>query len=54
MKKILITGGTGFVGHWLQQAIPSRYEVVCLDRVGYSLGFYENEPWAFIFHLGVF
>lgn len=34
MKKILITGGTGFIGHYLVKEFLSDYKVVCLVRPG--------------------
>lgn len=34
MKKILITGGTGFIGHYLVKEFISDYEIICLVRPG--------------------
>lgn len=34
MKKILITGGTGFIGHYLVKEFLKDYKIVCLVRPG--------------------
>ena len=38
MKRILITGSSGFVGHHFVHAVLTQtdWEVVCLDRLDYS------------------
>ena len=32
MKKMLVTGGTGFIGHYLVQEFINDYELICLVR----------------------
>ena len=53
MAKILITGGTGFVGRWMKETMP--YGVGCrfLDRKGYDFFWdvWETETWDCIIHL---
>jgi dTDP-glucose 4,6-dehydratase len=34
MKKMLVTGGTGFIGHYLVQEFINDYELICLVRPG--------------------
>jgi nucleoside-diphosphate-sugar epimerase len=34
MKKVLITGGTGFIGHNLVKEFLKDHKVVCLSRPG--------------------
>ena len=45
MKKILITGGTGFIGsHLAEKCVEAGYKVTIFDRYNpnYSLGNLEN------------
>ena len=32
MKKLLITGGTGFIGHYLVKEFINDYNIVCIVR----------------------
>lgn len=45
--RILITGGSGFVGRWMRLACP----VTALDRMAYDDGAWERERWDYIVHL---
>lgn len=36
MKRVAVTGGAGFIGHWVTEALRRNgYDVVCFDRWGY-------------------
>ena len=56
MKKILVTGGSGFLGnHLCRELVKNKNEVICLDDL--SSGFKENindlmkfSNFKFIFH----
>jgi nucleoside-diphosphate-sugar epimerase len=43
MDKVLITGGTGFVGKWLQRTCPKNFELECLSRDDY---YTHNWRWS--------
>lgn len=44
MKKILITGGTGFIGHYLVKEFINDYEIICIVRP-YSKNFIRLEEF---------
>jgi nucleoside-diphosphate-sugar epimerase len=46
-KRILITGGTGFVGTWLQKLLPC----VALNEMQYEYGKWDYADWDYIVHL---
>lgn len=49
MDKILITGGTGFVGFWLRKAQPKNYACFYISRNDYNGNL--NTNWHSIIHL---
>lgn len=53
MDKVLITGGTGFVGHWMRKTLPEVSCVRFLDSKGYKFFWdvWESEAWNHIVHL---
>jgi nucleoside-diphosphate-sugar epimerase len=54
MKKILCTGGTGFVGYWMLRTQPDDFEVVYQNSDNYFYGNWESAfftPWDYIIHL---
>ena len=51
MPKVLITGGTGFVGHWMKHTAPAEMELVCIGRAEYNLWYWHKVKWDYIVHL---
>lgn len=55
MDKVLITGGTGFVGHWMRETQPEKIEADYLSCSKYDNFFYEWTPkktsYNYIVHL---
>lgn len=53
MKKVLCTGGTGFVGHWMRETMPSGVGCRFLDSKGYDCFWdvWQEETWDYIIHL---
>lgn len=51
MNKILITGGTGFVGYWMRQTEPKELNTFYLSRVKYLLENWDIHNWDYIVHL---
>ena len=49
--KVLITGGTGFVGYWLQSTQPEAVYGTYLSHKRYSLYDWNKEQWDAIIHL---
>jgi nucleoside-diphosphate-sugar epimerase len=49
-KRILITGGTGFIGHWLS-IVPAGVKVVRLNQLQYEYGEWPKQDWDIIIHL---
>lgn len=51
--KILITGGTGFVGYWMAETQPDHVYILSLNHFGYDLDFWEKDEqnWDYIIHL---
>lgn len=50
MKRVLITGGTGFVGSWMKRKQPKDISAVYLNRYDY-LDFWMHREWRYIVHL---
>jgi nucleoside-diphosphate-sugar epimerase len=50
MAKILITGGTSFVGYWLRSCKPDNTVVYCIGRQRYDEMKWYNEQWDAIIH----
>lgn len=51
MRKILVTGGTGFVGKWLEIKKPDNSKLYCLGRKEFNSGAWQHSSWDAIFHL---
>jgi dTDP-glucose 4,6-dehydratase len=49
MDKVMITGGTGFVGYWLNKCAPPDVAVFPLSRLDYQGQLYTD--WKYIIHL---
>ncbi len=51
MNKVLITGGTGFVGYWMQKTAPSNVACQFLSRADYIAAHWQATHWDYIVHL---
>lgn len=51
MKTALITGGSGFVGHWMQKTQPPEIFCLYLNRAEYHSLEWQNHIWDYIIHL---
>ncbi len=51
MDKILMTGGSGFVGTWLRKTAPGRVDICALDELQYKHGDWHRAKWDAIIHL---
>ena len=51
INNVLITGGTGFVGYWLQQTRPAQIHLDCLDSETYKMGQWKWHKYDAIIHL---
>lgn len=53
MDRILITGGTGFVGYWMQQVShgPKDLYFSVLSHEAFDRGDWEDQSWNYIVHL---
>lgn len=51
MKAVLITGGSGFVGHWMHETRPQGIAVASLNRIGYEEKSWMETKWEAIIHL---
>ncbi len=49
-KRILITGGSGFIGHWLSIA-PASVTVRTLNHIQYDYSNWDKQNWDWIIHL---
>lgn len=47
---ILVTGGSGFVGHWLQETQPDDLHVRYLNKKDYENGHWEWYDWDLVIH----
>ena len=46
MKKIIVTGGLGFIGsNLIQLLINKKYKVINIDKVSYSSNFYNTKEY---------
>ena len=46
MKKIIVTGGLGFIGsNLIELLIKKNYKVLNIDKVTYSSNFYNNKEF---------
>ena len=50
-KKVLCTGGSGFIAHWMEQTQPPECKVLWLNRSAYNQSWYLEEAWDAIVHL---
>jgi nucleoside-diphosphate-sugar epimerase len=48
--RVLITGGSGFIGSWLAVA-PPDVKIVRLDHTQYDFGNWDKKDWDYIIHL---
>jgi nucleoside-diphosphate-sugar epimerase len=51
MPKVLITGGTGFVGTWMVKQAPPDMEITAIGTAGYNLWYWHKVKWDYIIHL---
>ena len=51
MDKVLITGGTGFVGKWMRKTQPNDLISYWLSRADYDLESWKPIDWDYIVHL---
>jgi len=51
MKYCLITGGTGFIGHWLRRYCPSDIEITAKNEYEYKFARWDMHKWDYIIHL---
>ena len=49
--RVLITGGTGFVGRWMRLTAPKDMTITALDRLSYNGGCWDEQKWDAIIHL---
>ena len=47
---VLITGGSGFVGRWLQETQPDGMSVRYLNKKDYENGHWEWYDWDAVIH----
>ena len=46
MKKIIITGGLGFIGsNLIDLLIHKKYKVINIDKISYSSNFYNTKEY---------
>jgi nucleoside-diphosphate-sugar epimerase len=51
MDRVLITGGTGFVGHWLRVCKPEGVNIYSMGRKKYDEMEWSRQKWDAIIHL---
>src|SRR5512135_3662159 len=49
-KRILMTGGTGFVGHWMR-VVPEYVKIAYMDRGDFETLNWRKMQWDYIIHL---
>lgn len=49
-KRVLVTGGTGFVGHWLKQTQPEDLDATYISSLDYRLWYWWKMDWDYIIH----
>lgn len=49
--RVLVTGGTGFVGHWIDYTCPKNINIFRLNHYEYDRWWWEKEKWDAIVHL---
>jgi nucleoside-diphosphate-sugar epimerase len=50
-KNILVTGGTGFVGTWMERTAPKKNSIVYLNSEDYYNSAWEIADWDYVVHL---
>ena len=50
-KKVLLTGGTGFVGHWMRMTVPENILLSAIDKMRYESGQWRWNKYDYIVHL---
>ncbi len=51
MDKVLVTGGTGFVGWWVSIMQPKKTDAWYFNRKTYHQEWWEYQDWNYIIHL---
>ena len=51
ISNVLITGGTGFVGHWMTVTRPAQVHLTALNHADYDLGQWKWQEYDAIVHL---
>jgi nucleoside-diphosphate-sugar epimerase len=51
MNSLLCTGGTGFIGQWMQRLHPPTVEGVYIGRNGYNLWYWHLMQFDYLVHL---
>lgn len=51
MNNVLVTGGTGFVGYWMQKTQPHNLDTCYIGRVCYAPNVWDELKWDLIVHL---
>ena len=50
-KKVLLTGGTGFVGYWMRMTKPDNVLLSAIDKMRYETGQWKWQKYDYIVHL---
>lgn len=50
-NRVLVTGGTGFVGYWMRQTQQNNVEMLALNSVEYTAEEWTDGDWTHIAHL---
>lgn len=51
-KRVLMTGGTGFVGRWMS-IVPQGVNLTALSRAQYEAGEWRGRDWDYILHFAM-